>query len=75
MVVKLNYEENLIIFVPVTSTQSHAADRRWTHPNTGTYKLNVHAAISLTIDKMGVGAIIRDSQGQVMAALSKPIMG
>ena len=41
----------------------------------GTSQLNVDAAISAADNKMGIGAIVRDFDGQNMATISKPIVG
>ena len=41
----------------------------WKPPPTTAYKLNFDAAIFADLDRNGVGAIIRNEQGQVMAAM------
>ncbi|KAM6563586.1 hypothetical protein CsatB_023584 [Cannabis sativa] len=64
-----------------TSTNSAAFKTRptegipWKPPSLHKLKLNVDVAVN-TVDKiLGVGAIVRDHDGQVVAALSKPIQG
>ncbi|XP_062114250.1 uncharacterized protein LOC133825304 [Humulus lupulus] len=51
------------------------AARIWTPPATGTYKLNSDAALDSKNCYMGIGAVMRDSTGVVIAALSKKIAG
>ena len=41
----------------------------WKPPPATAYKLNFDAAIFADLDRIGVGAIIRNEQGQVMAAM------
>ena len=41
----------------------------WKPPPSTAYKLNFDAAIFADLDRTGVGAIIRNEQGQVMAAM------
>uniref|UniRef100_A0A803PQM8 Reverse transcriptase zinc-binding domain-containing protein n=1 Tax=Cannabis sativa TaxID=3483 RepID=A0A803PQM8_CANSA len=47
----------------------------WTSPAAGTFKLNVYAAIDNSKKITGIGALIRCSNGQVAAAVSKPVVG
>uniref|UniRef100_A0A803P0J9 Reverse transcriptase domain-containing protein n=1 Tax=Cannabis sativa TaxID=3483 RepID=A0A803P0J9_CANSA len=47
----------------------------WIPPISGSYKLNVDAALNVGSNIIGVGAIVRDAAGNVVAALSKPIVG
>ncbi|XP_075663123.1 uncharacterized protein LOC142632637 [Castanea sativa] len=42
----------------------------WKPPPSSVYKLNFDAAIFSDLDRTGVGAIIRDEHGQVMAAMT-----
>ena len=42
----------------------------WKPPPATAYKLNFDAAIFADLDRTGVGAIIRNEQGQVMAAMT-----
>ena len=46
---------------------------RWSPPPTTRYKLNVDGAVFKTQKTAGVGVLIRDEQGQVIAALSQKI--
>uniref|UniRef100_A0A803NML1 Reverse transcriptase domain-containing protein n=1 Tax=Cannabis sativa TaxID=3483 RepID=A0A803NML1_CANSA len=59
---------------PSTSaTDQHV--QRWRPPVRNGYKLNVDAATNIEQKKMGIGAILRDHQGTVLAALSKAVQG
>uniref|UniRef100_A0A803P5M6 Uncharacterized protein n=1 Tax=Cannabis sativa TaxID=3483 RepID=A0A803P5M6_CANSA len=70
---------------PVAATSSHhsspstsATDQhvqRWRPPVRNGYKLNVDAATNIEQKKLGIGAILRDQQGTVLAALSKAVQG
>ncbi|GMN56518.1 hypothetical protein TIFTF001_025644 [Ficus carica] len=48
---------------------------KWTPPDHFCYKLNVDASISSSQKVMGVGAVIIDSEGFLMAALAKKLDG
>ena len=45
----------------------------WTPPPTDRYKINVDGAVFKTQEAAGVGVLVRDCHGQVIAALSKKI--
>ncbi|KAK6122599.1 hypothetical protein DH2020_043656 [Rehmannia glutinosa] len=47
----------------------------WIRPNRGELKLNVDAAIRPGFSMIGVGAVIRDEEGRVIACLAKPVSG
>uniref|UniRef100_A0A803QJN9 Reverse transcriptase domain-containing protein n=1 Tax=Cannabis sativa TaxID=3483 RepID=A0A803QJN9_CANSA len=47
----------------------------WTAPPLGKLKLNSDAACNKALGKIGIGAVVRDSFGVIVAALSKPIQG
>jgi hypothetical protein len=42
---------------------------QWKPPNTSLYKINYDGAIFKDTNERGIGIIIRDAQGQVMASL------
>ncbi|PON56783.1 Serine/threonine protein kinase [Trema orientale] len=50
-------------------------EARWSPPSNGDFKLNVYAAINKDMRTVGFGAIIRNSKGEVIAALSMKIVG
>ncbi|KAL5836959.1 hypothetical protein ACOSQ3_014128 [Xanthoceras sorbifolium] len=47
----------------------------WSPPPAGSLKLNTDAAVTPGCSVMGSGAVVRDSQGKVVAASAKPILG
>ncbi|KAL5783938.1 hypothetical protein ACOSQ2_006330 [Xanthoceras sorbifolium] len=47
----------------------------WSPPPAGSLKLNSDAAVSPGYFVMGSGAVVRDSQGKVVAASAKPLLG
>ncbi|XP_038680912.1 uncharacterized protein LOC119981841 [Tripterygium wilfordii] len=61
-----------------TSNASVAAPRQtiqhWLHPPSGRLKVNVDAAWDPSIPRAGVGAVIRDSQGRIIASSYKNIL-
>ena len=46
----------------------------WTPPRSPMFKVNVDGAVFSSQAAMGIGVIIRDEEGRVVAALSKKIM-
>uniref|UniRef100_A0A803P614 Reverse transcriptase domain-containing protein n=1 Tax=Cannabis sativa TaxID=3483 RepID=A0A803P614_CANSA len=55
-----------------TSVQGAA---KWTPPTGLNLKLNVDAALDANRNIVGVGAVVRNSDGHVLAAMAKPIVG
>ncbi|KAL5794875.1 hypothetical protein ACOSP7_003469 [Xanthoceras sorbifolium] len=47
----------------------------WSPPPAGSLKLNTDAAVKPGCSVMGSGAVVRDSQGKVVAASAKPLLG
>ncbi|KAL5735902.1 hypothetical protein ACOSQ2_030690 [Xanthoceras sorbifolium] len=47
----------------------------WSPPPAGSLKLNTDAAVKPGLSVMGSGAVVRDSQGKVVAASAKPLLG
>ncbi|KAL5738639.1 hypothetical protein ACOSP7_031400 [Xanthoceras sorbifolium] len=47
----------------------------WSPPPAGSLKLNTDAAVKSGFSVMGSGAVVRDSQGKVVAASAKPLLG
>ena len=47
---------------------------RWEAPPTRVFKVNWDIAIVHTVSCMGVGVMIQDDKGLIIAALSKPII-
>ncbi|KAM6550670.1 hypothetical protein CsatB_000478 [Cannabis sativa] len=52
-----------------------ALSQLWSPPAPGGLKLNVDATVNSSMNTIGVGAVIRDSNGHVVAAISMPIVG
>ncbi|KAL5775424.1 hypothetical protein ACOSP7_012981 [Xanthoceras sorbifolium] len=47
----------------------------WSPPPAGSLKLNTDTAVKSGFSVMGSGAVVRDSQGKVIAASAKPLLG
>ncbi|KAL5779545.1 hypothetical protein ACOSQ2_010282 [Xanthoceras sorbifolium] len=47
----------------------------WSPPLAGSLKLNTNAAVKSGFSVMGSGTVMRDSQGKVVAASAKPLLG
>ncbi|KAL5841326.1 hypothetical protein ACOSQ3_011929 [Xanthoceras sorbifolium] len=47
----------------------------WSSPPAGSLKLNTDAAVKSGFSVMGSDAVVRDSQGKVVAASAKPLLG
>ncbi|XP_060974687.1 uncharacterized protein LOC133039759 [Cannabis sativa] len=62
---------------PAASHQQRAQtqSQSWSPPTPGGFKLNVDVAVNPSMNTTGVGAVIRDSNGHVVAAMSMPIVG
>uniref|UniRef100_A0A803Q0J4 RNase H type-1 domain-containing protein n=1 Tax=Cannabis sativa TaxID=3483 RepID=A0A803Q0J4_CANSA len=58
---------------PPQSSQSRS--QPWLPPPKGLLKLNVDAALDVDNQTIGVGSIVRNSYGQVIAAILAPIKG
>uniref|UniRef100_A0A803QHW9 Reverse transcriptase domain-containing protein n=1 Tax=Cannabis sativa TaxID=3483 RepID=A0A803QHW9_CANSA len=58
-----------------TSKKQASKDISWQPPTAAGLKLNVDAAVNATSQTLGVGAIVRDHNGLVVAAISKPAQG
>uniref|UniRef100_A0A803PFI7 RNase H type-1 domain-containing protein n=1 Tax=Cannabis sativa TaxID=3483 RepID=A0A803PFI7_CANSA len=58
-----------------TSKKLASKDIPWQPPDASGLKLNVDAAINATSKTLGVGAIVQDHNGLVVAAISKPVQG
>lgn len=46
----------------------------WTLPDTNTCKTNFDRAMFEDLNKAGIGVVVRNSQGEVMAAMSERII-
>uniref|UniRef100_A0A803QQI6 Reverse transcriptase zinc-binding domain-containing protein n=1 Tax=Cannabis sativa TaxID=3483 RepID=A0A803QQI6_CANSA len=60
---------------PRPTMQAVPAPQLWRPPDSNQFKLNVDATVDSSKGVIGVGAVIRDSNGAVVAALSKKIIG
>uniref|UniRef100_A0A803Q8I6 Reverse transcriptase domain-containing protein n=1 Tax=Cannabis sativa TaxID=3483 RepID=A0A803Q8I6_CANSA len=55
--------------------QRQISDVPWSPPSISGLKINVDVVVNQERKVLGVGAIVRDHQGSVVAALSKPVQG
>ncbi|XP_030478270.1 uncharacterized protein LOC115695337 [Cannabis sativa] len=70
---QLKYRQPAIsLQMPPSSSAAHAP---WQPPPMGSLKLNIDAALDKHCNKIGVGAVVRNSVGQVVVALSMPLIG
>ena len=58
---------------PEARPRVHSPPTRWVPPENGLYKVNYDAAIFDSLGYAGLGVVIRDSTGQIIAALSQKI--
>ncbi|KAK9280564.1 hypothetical protein L1049_014257 [Liquidambar formosana] len=56
-------------------TVSARARVKWCPPNPGIFKINVDGALFVEDNCVGLGAMVRDCEGQAIAARSKKIIG
>lgn len=54
------------------SYQSSESQKHWKCPPAGWFKVNVDAAIKLDQQRVGLGIVIRNSEGKLIAAALKP---
>uniref|UniRef100_A0A803QP51 Reverse transcriptase domain-containing protein n=1 Tax=Cannabis sativa TaxID=3483 RepID=A0A803QP51_CANSA len=62
-------------YYSIKDSTGAAANSKWFHPPLNELKMNVDAACDVSHNKIGVGLIIQNSSGQVVAAYSKPLTG
>ncbi|KAL0011885.1 hypothetical protein SO802_006993 [Lithocarpus litseifolius] len=55
---------------PQTTRESIAMEIKWCPPHLGSYKVNVDGAVFTKQKQVGIGVVIRDSAGEVIAALA-----
>ncbi|KAM6580851.1 hypothetical protein CsatA_004625 [Cannabis sativa] len=48
---------------------------RWVKPPLGSYKLNVDASLDVNSNTIGIGAIVRDTTGNVLGCLCRSLFG
>uniref|UniRef100_A0A803NJD1 RNase H type-1 domain-containing protein n=1 Tax=Cannabis sativa TaxID=3483 RepID=A0A803NJD1_CANSA len=58
-----------------TTIASSSSQSTWRAPPFGNLKLNTDATMNVSVGKYGLGAILRDSVGRVIAAMSKLMKG
>ena len=51
---------------------SLAIQQKWSYPPEGWFKVNVDAAVKMEQQRTGLGIVIRNSEGKVMAAAMRP---
>ena len=52
---------------------NHSEDLQWKPPNYGLYKINFDGALFDDQASAGLGVVIRDWEGQIIAALSQKV--
>ncbi|KAK0583850.1 hypothetical protein LWI29_003986 [Acer saccharum] len=57
------------------TTNSPCEIKNWIPPNSGTYKVNVDAALDLERGKFGAGIVIRDHSGRILKAAALVVEG
>ncbi|KAF4383796.1 hypothetical protein F8388_023488 [Cannabis sativa] len=69
-------EQYSSVAIPATTNRTDPAEHHpWLPPLENKLKLNVDAVVDSSRNKIGLGAIIRDSHGQVLASLAKQVIG
>ncbi|GMN70202.1 hypothetical protein TIFTF001_039242 [Ficus carica] len=58
-----------------TDIGSASIDQHWKAPMSGLLKLNADASVFKDCDVVGIGGIIRNSEGQVIGAIAKKLSG
>ena len=56
---------------PVQDQELHQVPTKWRPPCNNFYKANFYGAVFQDLQKAGIGVVIRDSNGEVIGALSK----
>ncbi|KAM6557292.1 hypothetical protein CsatB_004311 [Cannabis sativa] len=70
-----NFQQQSTSSKSIRDSTGAAAQPHWICPPLDKLKMNVDAACDISRNKIGVGIIIRNSSGQVVAAYSKPLTG
>ncbi|KAM6576524.1 hypothetical protein CsatB_028361 [Cannabis sativa] len=61
--------------IPAATTMTEKPTPKWTAPPPGQLKLNTDAAINMSSSLIGLGAILRNSHGKIVAAMSTSVKG
>uniref|UniRef100_A0A803PI84 RNase H type-1 domain-containing protein n=1 Tax=Cannabis sativa TaxID=3483 RepID=A0A803PI84_CANSA len=70
-----NFQQHSTSPNSIKDSTGAAAHPKWLRPPLDKLKMNVDAACDVSRNKIGVGIIIQNSSGQVVAANSKPLTG
>ena len=66
------YQRVKHVGISQAANQENKKQHQWTPPPTGSFKINMDAATNVEAKTTGLGAVIRDDKGRVVAAAVKP---
>ncbi|KAK1550678.1 hypothetical protein Q3G72_022938 [Acer saccharum] len=69
-----NYFRKVTFVGDFVAVVSRVADISWCTPDEGRFKVNTDATVDLVNGKVGIGVIIKDNLGDVLASSSQPVM-
>lgn len=67
------YLSDFQVRFPKTTAKATMGNIKWRPPVSATYKTNYDSAVFIDSGEAGIGVVVRNARGEVMAALSKKI--